>query len=182
MIALSIILGVVALIGLTWLVLTYNRLVSLRNHIRESAAHIDVELKRRFDLIPNLVNTVKAYAAHEQQLLERVVALRQAAHAHREEDSAERQLCQNMQRLLALAEQYPDLKADQGFADLQRELVHTEDRLAAARRFFNANVRDYRNCREQFPSSLVAGMANFPTVAWLVTEDEERRLPQVSNF
>jgi LemA protein len=157
-----IIIGVIVFIPLLWLVGTYNGLVRLRNHCRESWSDIDTELKRRHDLIPNLVETVKGYAAHERQLLESVVRMRaRAATAHdrvRELCADENQLVRGVVQVLALAESYPDLKADAHFLELQRELVNTEDRIQAARRFYNANVRDLNNRVEMFPSSLVAGM------------------------
>ncbi len=157
-----IIVGVIIFIPLLWLIGTYNGLVRLRNHCRESWADIDTELKRRHDLIPNLVETVKGYAAHERQLLESVVQMRaRASAAHdrvRELCADETQLVRGVVQVLALAENYPDLKADAHFLELQRELVNTEDRIQAARRFYNANVRDLNNRVEMFPSSLVAGM------------------------
>jgi LemA protein len=157
-----IIIGVLVLIPLLWLIGTYNGLVRLRNHCRESWADIDTELKRRHDLIPNLVETVKGYTAHERQLLESVVSLRtRASSAHdrvRDLCADETQLVRGVVQLLALAENYPALKADAQFLELQRELVNTEDRIQAARRFYNANVRDLNNRVEMFPSSLVAGM------------------------
>ena len=157
-----IVIIVIIVLPLLWFVGTYNGLVRLRNHCRESWADIDTELKRRHDLIPNLVQTVKGYAAHEQQLLENVTALRaraDAAHDRvRDLCADENQLVRGVTQILALAENYPALKADAHFLELQRELVNTEDRIQAARRFYNGNVRDLNNRVEMFPSSLVAGM------------------------
>ena len=175
-----IILGIVLIIPLIWLILTYNNLVSLRNHLKESQSDIQVELKRRFELIPNLVETVKAYAAHEQELLTKVTSLRNSSNIGFEENGTERQLLSGVKRLFGLAENYPDLKADDQFLHLQEELVITEDRLAAARRFYNGNVRDYRNAREHFPSSLVAGMFKFPSVDLLTAPEEVSHVPRVS--
>lgn len=172
-------LGIPVLLIVIWVIATWNRLIALRNHIRESAADIDVELKRRYDLIPNLVATVRGYATHERELFEQVTALRTTGRLSREEDAAERCLRQDVDRLLALSEQYPALKADAHFLALQQELVVTEDRLAAARRFFNANVRDYRNTCEQVPSSIIASLGSFPPVDWLVATPSERRAPRV---
>ena len=149
---------------LLWVVGTFNGLVRLRNHCRESWSDIDTELKRRHDLIPNLVSTVKAYAAHERETFERVVAARERAEAPhdrvRDQAGDESVLSREVGHLLALAEGYPELKSDRNFLHLQHELVNTEDRIQAARRFYNANVRDLNNRVEMFPSSLVAGAMN----------------------
>ena len=158
--------AVLGLLVLLWFMGTYNGLIRLRNHCRESWADIDTELKRRHDLIPNLVETVKGYAAHEQQLFAEVSASRsRAVAADRpgvpvgEICQAENALLRNVRQVFAVAEAYPDLKADTQFLRLQQELVNTEDRIQAARRFYNANVRDLNNRVESIPSSLVAGMA-----------------------
>lgn len=159
-----IVIGVILLILLLWIIGTYNGLIRLRNHCRESWADIDTELKRRHDLIPNLVETVKGYAAHEQLLLQQITDSRAKANAHhdrvRDLCSDENELVRGVTRIFAVAENYPDLKADQNFLQLQRELVNTEDRIQASRRFFNANVRDLNNRIEMFPSSIIAGMAS----------------------
>jgi len=177
------ILTAVILIPAIWAVATYNSLVALKNYIRDAWANIDTELKRRYDLIPNLVSTVKAYAAHEREVLERVTQLRNQAAANEgsiaSQAEDERQLVDGVQKLFALAEGYPQLKADQNFLQLQHELVNTEDRIQAARRFFNGNVRDYRNKCEQFPSSLIAGMAGFQPESYFEVEPAVREAPQV---
>jgi LemA protein len=151
-----------------WAIVQYNGLVSLKNHIREAWSNVDTELKRRYDLIPNLVATVKGYAAHEREVLERVTRLRSQCLGSNgtvaDQERDELQLVDALKRLLALVEQYPQLKADQHFLKLQKELVNTEDRIQAARRFYNGNVRDYQNKREMFPSSIVASIFNFPPV------------------
>lgn len=176
-------LGALALflIPLAWVVLVYNGLVSLRNHIRESWSNIDTELKRRYDLIPNLVEVVKGYARHEREVLERVIALRnQCARNHGSIDSQahdEKQLVAAVGRLLAVAEAYPELKAQQSFLKLQRELINTENRIQAARRFFNANVRDYRNRVQMFPSSLVASMFSFRVESYFDVDPSVREVP-----
>src|SRR5690606_26226261 len=140
---------VVLAVPLIWLVVTFNRFVRLRNHIRESWSNIDTELKRRYELIQNLVETVRGYARNEREVLERVIVLRdQCARTHgavASQATDEKQLVEAVSQLLAVAESYPELKAQESFLKLQRELVNTEDRIQAARRFFNANVRDYRN-------------------------------------
>ena len=143
-----IVIGIVVLLPLVFIIAQYNSLVSLRNHIRDSWANIDTELKRRYDLIPNLVATVKGYAARECEVLERVTELRNRRMAHLGEGGApadqseEQELVRELNRVLVLAESYPQLKADEHFLKLQAELVNTEDRIQAARRFYNGNVRD----------------------------------------
>lgn len=164
---LILIVGVVVLLPVFWLTGTYNGLIRLRNHCRESWSDIDTELKRRHDLIPNLVATVKGYAAHERELFDRVIAARNRADAPhdrvRDQAGDESTLVREVGSLIALAESYPDLKSDRNFLHLQQELVTTEDRIQAARRFYNANVRDLNNRIEMFPSSLVAGGMNLKT-------------------
>lgn len=161
-----LIFGAIAFIPLLWFIGTFNGLVRLRNHCKESWSDIDTELKRRHNLIPNLVETVKGYAKHEREVLAQVIEARNQADAPyesiKQQGADETALVQNVGRLFALAEDYPDLKADQNFLQLQEELVNTEDRIQAARRFFNANARDMNNRVEMFPSSIVAGMGNFP--------------------
>lgn len=154
-----LLLGPFLLFAIWWIVI-YNRFVGLRQHLRESWADIEVELRRRLDLIPNLVEVVKGYAAHEQEVLESVARLRTegaspATAGRRGEE--ERALERAAHRLIAIAESYPELKADAHFLRLQEELTETEDRIAASRRFYNANVRDLNELREQFPTNLVAG-------------------------
>ena len=179
-----ILIGVILLLPAIYVIAQYNSLVSLRNHIRDAWANIDTELKRRYDLIPNLVTTVKGYAAHERQVLERVIELRNrrlahAGHGPAPADQAEEQeLVRQVDRVLALAESYPQLKADQHFLALQHELVNTEDRIQAARRFYNGNVRDYRNKCETFPSNIVAGMFGFQTADYFNVEPGARETPQ----
>ena len=171
-----LILAVLVLFPLIFVILQYNALVALRNHIRDAWANIDTELNRRYDLIPNLVATVKGYAAHEKEVLEKVIALRNkcatGAQGDRQED--EKQLVDGLQRLLAVVENYPQLKADQNFLKLQQELVNTEDRIQAARRFYNGNVRDYRNKCEMFPSSLIASAFNFTPVDYFNVDSAVR--------
>jgi len=180
-----IIVGGILLLVLIWFIANYNRFVRLRHHVKESWADIDVELKRRYDLIPNLVETVKGYAKHEREVLERVVELRNQARAN--EGSAESQakdenvMLHALKSVFALSEAYPDLKSDRHFLELQNELALTEDRIAAARRFFNGNVRDMRNLREMFPTSIVANMFGFEVPTYFeLDSDAERVVPRVS--
>ncbi|MES2470467.1 MAG: LemA family protein [Verrucomicrobiota bacterium] len=166
------------LIALLWLMGTYNGLIRLRNHCRESWADIDTELKRRHDLIPNVVAVVKGYAAHEQQLFEEIAAARARANTTDRTGThvgdlcrAENELLRGVRQVFAVAEAYPALKADAQFLRLQQELVNTEDRIQASRRFFNANVRDLNNRVESVPSSLVASMAGIGPAEFFEVED-----------
>lgn len=181
MVPLLIVLGVVVLIPLVFVIATYNTLVALRNHIQDAWANIDTELKRRYDLIPNLVATVKGYAAHEKEIFERVTQLRtqcMASNGRPEEQAVdENQLVAALQKMMAVVENYPQLKADQQFLKLQQELVNTEDRIQAARRFFNGNVRDYRNKCQMFPSSMIAGMFGFQPQDYFNVPPSVRAVP-----
>ena len=177
-----IVIAVVGLLPIVYVVAQYNSLVSLRNHIRDAWANIDTELKRRYDLVPNLVATVKGYAAHEREVLERVIELRNRCLANPAGAMAghqveEQQLVDQLKRLFVIAERYPELKADQHFLKLQNELVNTEDRIQAARRFYNGNVRDYRNKCETFPSNIVAGMFGFEAAEYFNVEPATRETP-----
>lgn len=175
--------GIVVLLPLLYVVLTYNTLVALRNYIRDAWGNIDTELKRRYDLIPNLVATVKGYAAHEREIFERVTQLRAQCMASkgsvRQQATDEIQLVGALQQLLGVVENYPRLKADQNFLKLQEELVNTEDRIQAARRFFNGNVRDYRNKCETFPSSIIAGAFGFQPEDYFSVSPSVREVPDV---
>lgn len=166
MIALLFLAGIV-LIPLLWLIVQYNSLVGLRNYIAESWSNVDTELKRRYELIPNLVATVKGYAAHERAVLERVVEWRDRCAANRgavaDQARDEGELVAALKQLFVVVENYPQLKADQHFLKLQAELINTENRIQAARRFYNGNVRDYRNKSQSFPGNIVAGLFHFPT-------------------
>ncbi len=147
---------------LLWGVVLYNGLVRTRQHVRESWSGIDTELKRRYDLVPNLVETVRGYAAHERETLEAVTSARGRAAASQGSPSSqaadEKPLVDGLRRLFAVVEAYPDLKASDHFLALQQELANTEDRIQAARRFYNANVRDLNTRVETFPGNIVAGM------------------------
>ena len=178
---LLIVVGAVVLLPAIYVVVTYNTLVALRNHIRDAWANVDTELKRRYDLIPNLVATVKGYAAHEKEVFDRVTQLRTQCMASqgRPEQQAvdENQLVVALQQMLAVVENYPQLKADQDFLKLQQELTNTEDRIQAARRFFNGNVRDYRNKCQMFPSSVIAGMFGFESQDYFNVSPSVREVP-----
>lgn len=174
-------LGLVIL-PLLYVVVQYNGLIALRNHIRESWSGVDTELKRRHELIPNLVAIVKAYAAHEREVLENVVTLRGRCLENQggvaSQSGVEQQLVEGLQRLMVLVEHYPQLKADQHFLALQKEWIQTENRIQAARRFYNGNVRDYRIKREAFPSSLVAAAFDFGPEEYFQVEPGLRELPE----
>ena len=177
----TIIIAVIFLILILYVVLTYNTLVALRNHIRDAWSNIDTELKRRYDLIPNLVASVKGYAAYEKEIFERVTQLRAQCMASQgspqQQAVDENQLVSALQKLLAVVENYPQLKADRHFLELQKELVNTEDRIQAARRFFNGNVRDYRNKCETFPSSIIAGIFGFEGQDYFNVPPSVREVP-----
>ncbi|MEM9225784.1 MAG: LemA family protein [Pseudomonadota bacterium] len=160
---LLIILGIIAALVIGG-ILIYNGLVSRRQRCNQAFADIDVQLKQRQNLVPNLVETVKGYAAHERQTLDDVIAARNAAvNASSAGDMAEAEgvLSGALGKLFALAEAYPDLKASENFKELQEELAVIEDKIAAARRFYNSAVQDYNTAREQFPGSIIAGNFNF---------------------
>jgi LemA protein len=176
-----IVLAVVMLIALFFL-LGYNRLVRLRNQIEAAWSQIDVQLKRRYDLIPNLVETVKGYAAHERETFEAVTRARQQAiDASGIEDQAQAEnfLTQTLRQLFAVAEAYPDLKANQNFLALQEELTGTEGRIAFARQFYNDRILVYDNALEQFPSSVIAGMFNFEEKPYFEAEEQSREAVRV---
>ena len=181
---LILILGVVVVLPALFIIVQYNQLVGLRQYIRNAWSNIDTELKRRYDLIPNLVSTVRGYATHEREVLERVTELRQRCvsnHGSPEAQAAdERQLVGALQRLLAVVENYPQLKADQHFLELQQELVNTENRIQAARRFYNGNVRDYQTKCQSFPSNLVASMFSFKPEEYFSVEPSVREVPNVA--
>jgi len=178
-------IAAVVLVPLIWLIANYNRFVGLRQHLRESWSDIDVEMKRRYDLIPNLVQTVKGYAAHEQNVLEEVVELRSRAmgnHGSAAQQAVDEKALEiGMKRLFAVVENYPELKADSHFLALQEELANTEDRIASARRFYNANVRDLNQLCEQFPTNIVANVFGFERADYFeLASDQERVVPHVA--
>jgi LemA protein len=179
-----IVVAVVVIILVVWALVTYNRLVRLSVSAEEGESEIDVQLKRRHDLIPNLVETVKGYAAHERGTLERVTEARGAAisaEGPRERAAAEGELSQALGRLFALSEAYPDLKADQNFLELQRELTATEDRLQAARRFYNTQVEALNTKIQSMPSRIVAQAGNFSEREFFELEDRaDAEVPSVA--
>ncbi|MES2982654.1 MAG: LemA family protein [Verrucomicrobiota bacterium] len=179
-----VIFTLLLLVPLIWVIVQYNSLVGLRNHISESWSNVDTELKRRYDLIPNLVSTVKGYAAHERETLERVVELRNRCLENHGSVSAqerdETQLVDALKNMFVLVENYPQLKADQHFLKLQGELINTENRIQAARRFYNGNVRDYKNKCETFPSNLVAGGFGFKTMEFFSVPPVVAEVPEMS--
>ena len=183
-----IVIVAIAIPALVLIVLaaSYNRFVRQRNLIRDSWANVDTELRRRYDLIPNLVETIKGYAAHERGVLEHVTAARSIA--ARESGSparqafAERELVGSLRHLLIVAENYPELKASEHFLELQRELANTEDRIQAARRFFNNNVRDYNRRVQSFPSMIIARIFGFPEAEYFEVEPAVRAAPAVQSL
>jgi LemA protein len=202
--ALSILLVLVVILGIVVLIALilggmgvgiYNLLVTLRHEFKNQFAQIDVQLKRRHDLIPNLVETAKGYMAHERGTLDEVVAARNGASAARQQaaadptdaaaiakvSAAEGVLTQSLGRLFAVAEAYPDLKANQTMLQLQGELTETENRVSLARQAYNESVRNYNTQREIFPNSLVAGIFNFAAASLFeITDPGEREVPKVS--
>lgn len=172
---LYIVLGIAVLVGL-WAIWAYNRFVVLTNRSEEAWSDIDVQLKRRYDLIPNLVNTVKGYAAHEAGTLQKVTEARTAAMGAKsvaEHAAAENMLTDALKSLFAVSEAYPDLKANSNFVELQRELSDTENKIQAARRFYNSVVIDLQNALESFPTNLVGNMFGFTTREFFALNESE---------
>lgn len=173
---LLIVLGVLVL----WVIAAYNSLISTRNRVRESWSDIDVQLKRRYDLIPNLIETVKGYAAHEKEVLQRVIEARSkamGANSVGEHAQAENMLSGALKSLFALSEAYPDLKASDNFLKLQDELKDTEDKIQAARRFYNSNVMVMNNKVEQFPTNIMANMFGFKKEEFFQLGSEAEKEP-----
>ncbi|MEX1064177.1 MAG: LemA family protein [Candidatus Paceibacterota bacterium] len=179
-----IVLIIVVVVGL-WLVGAFNALVRSRNRVKESWSDIDVQLKRRYDLIPNLVETVKGYSVHEKEVLENVVKARSAAMGAgtvKEHSQAENMLSGALKNLFALSEAYPNLRASENFAKLQDELADTENKIQAARRFYNTNVMTLNTQIEQFPTNAVASMFGFKKEAFFELESKEEREPVKVSF
>jgi len=180
-----ILIVVVALLA-AWFVFTYNGLIAARNRTQEAWSEIDVELKRRHDLIPNLVNTVQGYMGHERGTLEAVTQARANAVAAgatgdpQKIGQAENMLTQSLRSLFAVSENYPDLKAISAFTNLQENLTATEDKLEFSRRFYNGNVRDYNIKLQTIPTSLIAGMLGFKAFGFFQADEGDRAVPQVS--
>ncbi len=168
-----------------WVVAIYNGLIKLKNRTSEAWADIDVQLKRRYDLIPNLLETVKGYAKHEKELFEKVTEARtraMSAKTVKEQGQSENMLVGALKSLFAVAENYPDLKANQNFLELQRELSDTENKIQAARRFYNANVRDFNIKIQVFPNNLIAGILKFGKRDFFEIEEGEAREPVEVKF
>lgn len=181
-----IVIGGIVFLLLVWLVAAYNGLVGLRNQVKNAWAQIDVQLKRRWDLIPNLIETVKGYTKHEAGTLERVTAARTAAQGSAgkgmaERSAAEGELSAALGRLMVVVEAYPDLKASQNYLALQEELTTTENRIGFARQFYNDVVMRFNNATQMFPTNIVAGMFNFQSAeSFELKDDAQREVPQVS--
>ena len=179
-----IILGVVAVLAIA-VIGIYNALVSRRNRIDEAWSDIEVQMKRRYDLIPNVVETVKGYAAHEKGVLEEVTRARthaMDAHTREEHAKAENMLTDTLKTLFAVAENYPDLKANANFLDLQRELADTENKIQSSRRFYNGTVRDSNTMIQSFPFNVIAGMFGFPLRDFFDLDNEAAREPVKVTF
>jgi LemA protein len=168
-------IGLFLFLVMVWCIATYNRLIGLRQLMENAWSNVDTELKRRYDLIPNLVATVKGYAAHENEVLERVVKARQRAidstGSPEHQAADENVLVGALKSVFAVAEGYPQLKASENFLELQRELVNTENRIQAARRFYNGNVKDLNTLIAQFPSSVVAKQGRFEAAEFFEVEN-----------
>ncbi len=182
----TIILIIVGLL-VAWFVLSYNRFVRLITRAKEAWSDIEVQMKRRYDLIPNLVNTIKGYASHESTAFENVTkarAMALGATGLQEKKEAENMLTSALKSVFAVAEAYPDLKANQNFLELQRELADTENKIQASRRFYNGNVRDLNIATETFPSSIVAKIFGFAKMEFFELEagEEIARKPVTVDF
>lgn len=177
-----ILLAVVVVVAL-WLIMTYNGLIRLKNQVDEAWSDIDVQLKRRYDLIPNLVNTVKGYATHESGVFEKVAQARSAAMGAQnpgDKAAAENMLSSTLKSLFAVSEAYPELKTNENFLKLQDELSDTENKVQASRRFYNGNVRDFNTKLQVFPTNFIANILGFKDRTFFGLENEaERQNPQV---
>lgn len=176
---------IVAVILLGWLLSAYNSLVRKRNQVKEAWSDIDVQLKRRHNLIPNLVETVKGYAKHEREAFDSVTTARAkalGAQTPRDAAAAENMLTTSLKSLFAVAEAYPDLKANTNFLELQRELADTENKIMAAHRFYNSNVRDFNTAVESIPTNLLAGPFGFKKYEFFELDDAAARSTPKVNF
>ncbi|MEK7575880.1 MAG: LemA family protein [Patescibacteria group bacterium] len=179
-----IILGVVA-VAVFWFIAAYNSFIRFITRAKEAWSDIEVQLKRRYDLIPNLIETVKGYASHERDLFEKVTEARSramGAQSIEEKGKAENILAGTLKSLFAVSENYPQLRANENFLELQRELTDTEDKIQAARRFYNGNVRDLNIKVETFPSNIVAGMFKFSKMDFFELEEEAAKEPVKVKF
>ena len=178
-----IIIGAIVLVLLLWFFGTYNKLVNLRNKKDDQWSQIEVQLKRRADLIPNVVETVKGYAKHEKETFEEVIKARNtyvAAKTPEEEMKASGAVTEALSKLFALSESYPDLKANENFLSLQNDLKETEDKISYARGFYNDSVLAYNNKVEMVPSNIVAGIAGFKKAAFFEADEKDKETPKVS--
>ena len=177
----ALILLIILVVVILAIIFMYNGLIRLKNRVDEAWSDIDVQLKRRYDLIPNLVSTVKGYAAHEKEVFEKVTEARSRAMGAGAADKAEAEnmLSNTLKSLFAVAEAYPDLKANQNFLELQRELTDTEDKIQASRRFYNGNVRDFNTKIEVFPTNLMAGALGFTKREFFQAEEGEKEVVKV---
>ncbi len=181
----TIIFAIIIALIVLWVIFAYNTFVRLVNRGKEAWADIDVQLKRRYDLVPNLVNTVKAYALHEAKVFEEVTRARNAAMNAQtlpDKGQAENMLTGALKSLFAVSEAYPDLKANQNFGQLQSELADTENKIQAARRFYNTVVRDLNTKVESFPNNLIANMFNFVNMEFFELDNEAERKPVEVKF
>jgi LemA protein len=171
-----VLVGLVAVVVL-WLIATFNGLISLKNRTQEAWSDIDVQLKRRYDLIPNLVKTVQGYAKHEKEIFENVTKARSealGAKGVKEQQKAENQLTEALKSVFAVAENYPQLRATENFQQLQAELTDTEDKIEASRRFYNGNVRDFNTKTQVFPNNMVAGILGFKAFDLFEIEESQK--------
>lgn len=171
-----ILIGIIVIVAVA-IIAMYNSLITLKNRVDEAWSDIDVQLKRRYDLIPNLINTVKGYAAHEKEVFEKVTEARSkamGATTPHDKEEAENMLSGTLKSLFAISENYPELKANQNFLELQRELADTEDKIMASRRFYNGNVRDFNTKLQVFPTNLIAGMLKFTAREFFEAEEGEK--------
>ena len=178
----NIIILIVIIVLIVWIVSMYNSLINLRNRVKNAWSQIDVQLKRRTDLIPNLVETVKGYAKHEKGVFEEVTKARSNvinAQSVQENQEANNQLTGALKTLFAVAENYPDLKASKNFQELQAQLSETEDKIAYSRQFYNDTVMMYNNKIQMFPSNIIANQFNFIEAEFFETEESARSVPKV---
>jgi len=183
--ALTSIILIIAAVVVLWIVTIFNRLITLKNRTKEAWSDIDVQLKRRYDLIPNLVETVKGYAAHEKEVFEKVTEARtraMGAQTLKEKGEAENALSGTLKTLFAVSENYPQLRASENFQKLQDELTDTEDKIQAARRFYNANARDLNIKIETFPANVVANIFGFKPMEFFGVEDAAEKEPAKVSF
>ena len=173
---------VVVVVIAFWLILTYNGLIRIRNRVKEAWSDIEVQLKRRYDLIPNLVNTIKGYTKHEEGVFTKVTEARAAAMSAKtpgEHAKSENMLTETLKSLFAVTENYPELKASKNFLQLQNELTDTENKIQASRRFYNGNVRDFNTKVQVFPTNIIANMLGFKQAEFFDAPDEVNETPNV---